>query len=180
MAVALSVANAFDSASVDEDRQGTLLDRSGVVLQRNDADCGVSALLTLAHIAGIPVHELSLRADVPYHPEGASLLMLAQAAARQGIRLTAIRATEPAAAMLAVPWIAHLGGGNGHYVVVVTIDGDGVTTADPARGRVRYSTADFLARWTGYGLVIASKGRAPNALVWEGDEPSVDVGCRST
>src|SRR5205823_3490859 len=69
-----------------------------------------------------------------------------------------------------LPAIAHVctKEGLGHFVVLHQVKKNSVVIADPARGVVKMSAADFKTTWTGYLILLAPEQAGPRRI---GSEP---------
>ena len=124
-----------------------------VVFQDDSLGCGVAAVAMLLAHAHMAVPYSQLRREV--EPGRAlSLAELGALASHHGLTTHGVLATAREIGSLAIPWIAHLKSGIGHYVVVERSFANEVLVADPASGRMVYAKREFSQQWDGYGLVI--------------------------
>ncbi|MFI6503975.1 peptidase domain-containing ABC transporter [Nonomuraea typhae] len=117
--------------------------RTGVplVLQMSNADCGAACLaMVLRHFGDrVSLHEV--REACAAGRDGVSAAAIVRAGGAFGLRIKGFHATPEAAEALPAPLIAHWGGD--HFVVVEEVGRQRVRVADPARGRLRLSRAEF-------------------------------------
>jgi ATP-binding cassette, subfamily B, bacterial len=114
--------------------------------QLDGMDCGPTCLRMVGAFHGKAFSREHLRELCSIGRGGVSLLGMSEAAERIGLRslavelpFTALRDEVP------LPCVAHWE--QNHFVVVYQITRDHVWVADPARGRMKYSHAEFLQGW---------------------------------
>jgi ATP-binding cassette subfamily B protein len=136
--------------------------RYAFVRQDDQSDCGAAALATVARHYRIPIGVQMLRDLTGTDRVGTNLLGLARAAEQLGFLATGVQGSDDALSQVPLPAIAHVKSddGLGHFVVVHRVKRNAVIVADPARGVLRQSRADFGRCWTGYLLLLAPE---PNA-----------------
>jgi ABC-type bacteriocin/lantibiotic exporter with double-glycine peptidase domain len=81
--------------------------------------------------------------------------MMRKVASSQGIGLRGVAVRERSPTVLGTPWIAHLSGVVGHYVVVERVTATWVTFVDPALGRRVMEINEFRLRWSGDALIVS-------------------------
>jgi ATP-binding cassette, subfamily B, bacterial len=114
--------------------------------QMDSVDCGPACLAMVARHYGRRISLERLRRLCAVDRQGTSLLQLSRAAERIGFRTMRVRTTYPCLVTDApLPLIVHWS--QDHFVVVYGRTRDGVRVADPGRGLVTYSEAEFTERW---------------------------------
>jgi ABC-type bacteriocin/lantibiotic exporter with double-glycine peptidase domain len=127
-------------------------------LQRDQYDCGLAALAMLAKSVGVSFTVQDLKNDLQINASSRpiTLLELKTLAGVHGIRAVGVfvnpRLQIPASRR---PWIAHLVGSVGHFVLVENWSATTVTVADPSAGRLLFDRSDFAKRWSGNALVTS-------------------------
>ncbi|MBD2771424.1 ATP-binding cassette domain-containing protein [Iningainema sp. BLCCT55] len=119
--------------------------------QQSTADCGAACLAMIAQYWGKRLNINMLRNLAGVGRAGASLKNLAAAAESIGFHARPVRASLNRL-VDQNPWVAHWQGD--HYIVVFRVKGNRVIVSDPAMGRRKLSVKEFLAGWTGYGLLL--------------------------
>lgn len=122
------------------------------IQQQSSSDCGVACLAMISQYWGKRFGINALRELIGVGRSGASLKGLATGAEIIGYQARPVRASLNRLVDVKNPWIAHWSGN--HYIVVYWIKGDRVLIADPAQGKYQLSRQEFLASWTGYGLLL--------------------------
>ncbi|MCL6436222.1 MAG: ATP-binding cassette domain-containing protein [Leptolyngbyaceae cyanobacterium HOT.MB2.61] len=139
-------------------RHSRLWQRYPFVEQQSSSDCGIACLSMIGLYWGKRMSINALRNLADVGRSGTSLKNLAKAAEQIGFNAQPVRANLPPLLEHPNPWIAHWEGD--HYVVVYQIRGNPadshcrILIADPARGKRTLSRDDFLARWTGFALLL--------------------------
>ncbi len=123
-----------------------MLDRFPVEYQMDSQDCGPASLKIIAKYFGKYFSLQYLRDKCGISKEGVSLLDLSTGAESIGLRTLAIKGTVDDV-VNSVPFPAILFWNNNHFVVVYKSDKRHVWISDPARGRIRYSLAEFRNGW---------------------------------
>jgi ATP-binding cassette subfamily B protein len=124
--------------------------------QLNEKDCGPTCLKMVARHYGksVPLTKLTTLAETTR--TGSTLAGLADAAERIGLRTLSVKIDFAKFSQDApLPAVLHWQGN--HYVVVHKITKASVWIADPAHGLLRYSPAEFLARWIGPNATATSR-----------------------
>lgn len=129
------------------------------IRQQDITQCGAACLTMLCHYYG---REISL-SDVSRHchatTEGVSLLSLAQSAEELGFTTSAYRLTLEALRTTPLPCILHWS--QNHFVVLYHIKREKqFYIADPAKGKMVYSTDIFQQHWMGNTSFREKKGIA--------------------
>ena len=150
-----------------------------VVRQHDERDCGAACLAMIArhHRAKYPLS--TLRGLTKTDLRGANLYGLVDGGRQLGLISDALQGSPEELIQgvrdgrIPVPFIAHLKLERTlHYIVVVKLDGNGVLTADPAKGLQRQSLSDFRKDWTGYIVTYAvsqdfSPGNHASGGIWK-------------
>jgi subfamily B ATP-binding cassette protein HlyB/CyaB len=138
--------------------------------QETPSDCGLAALAMIVHWHGQSVSLEQLRRAVAVGEEGVTILDLVNVVRDLGLGGRAVYADPARLAEVALPAIAHLD--HGHYVVVYTLQPEGVVVGDPASGLVTWSQELFRKSCSGNLLVFdreasaaAGIGRLPQGPV---------------
>ncbi|WP_375580096.1 peptidase domain-containing ABC transporter [Marivirga tractuosa] len=115
--------------------------------QHDTMDCGPTCLRMITRFYGKFYSLQSLRHKSGINKEGVSLLGISEAAEELGFRSLALRANYDKLKKEGVfPFIAFWN--DSHFIVVYQIKGDKVYVADPAKTKLIYSKAEFLAGWS--------------------------------
>ncbi|HEX3109758.1 MAG TPA: cysteine peptidase family C39 domain-containing protein [Thermoanaerobaculia bacterium] len=126
---------------------------TGVVLQPHRNDCGAACLKMVLAAHGIESDLARLAAAARTRADGASLLALREAAAREGLSGRAWMLTAADLAKAPFPVLLFIRGD--HFVVVRRFVGSDVLEIDdPAIGRLRWPMASFRRVWKGESLVF--------------------------
>lgn len=133
------------------------LGRSGVEIQQNGEDCGITALQMVLEARGVPARTLdSARAAVLRRADGSSMEELKELAERRGVRAEGWHMDLRGLARAPLPAVVHLAD---HFAVVDRVYPDGrVEMRDPSLGRIRVSAEDFDDIWTGNVLLFPPPG----------------------
>lgn len=128
--------------------------------QYDSKDCGPTCLRMVAKFYGRLYPLAYLRDKCYVTKEGASLLLLSEAANSIGLQSKCVRITFDYLEQEEVlPCIAHWD--NNHFVVIYKIKNGVIYVADPAYGKIKYNKEDFLSHWgqvgieEGYALLLA-------------------------
>ena len=114
--------------------------------QRDSMDCGPTCLRMIAEWYGRAYGIEHLRMLCNIGRTGVSLLGISEAAEKLGLRSLGVRLSwKRLRDEVSLPCIAHWE--QNHFIVVYAIRGQKVYVADPDRGRMVYSTAEFLRGW---------------------------------
>ncbi|MGB7439841.1 MAG: peptidase domain-containing ABC transporter [Coleofasciculaceae cyanobacterium] len=122
------------------------------IQQQSAADCGAACLAMVSRYWGKTFSLNYLRNLANVGRAGASLKSLATAAESLGFQARPVRASLSRLVEQKNPWIAHWQGD--HYVVVYLVKGERILMADPGVGKRLVPRQEFLANWTGYGLLL--------------------------
>ncbi|MDJ0533519.1 MAG: ABC transporter transmembrane domain-containing protein [Xenococcaceae cyanobacterium MO_207.B15] len=122
------------------------------IQQQSSSDCGAACLGMISQYWGKRFTINYLRNLAGIGRIGVSLKGLTKAAENLGYQARPVRASLNRLVEQSNPWIAHWAGD--HYIVVYWIRGDRILVADPAKGKHILSRQEFIASWTGYGLLL--------------------------
>ncbi len=127
------------------------------IKQNDGSDCGAAALATIALHHGVKFGLENLRDLAGTDKVGTNLLGLINASERMGFNAKAVSGPYEALVNVPFPAVAHTKtpDGFGHFVVLHKATRDSVTLADPARGIVHLTRAEFQQTWTGYLLLLS-------------------------
>jgi len=131
---------------------------------RNPRRCGPNCLYAYLSIHGHTVPLGAILERVPIGAQGANLADLRRAASDLGVPSRVVKATPGRLGGFPLPAIAHFQSREGHFVLVLQVTPDTVTTADMLGGSVEALPADlFFERWSGFLLV---PGMSSSILGW--------------
>lgn len=132
-----------------------------IILQLDEKDCGVACLaMILKHYkTEIPLHKLRELSGTDLN--GTSAFGLQQTLERLNFACPVIKANNELwqEKDLPLPLIAHILVDNSymHYVVVYDVKNTELFIADPGRGKIKKTVAEFSKEWTGIVLVPTPK-----------------------
>ncbi len=131
------------------------------IRQHDTKDCGAACLAAVAWYHGLKMPIATIRQYAATNKNGTTVLGMVQASEKLGFMAKGVRATWEALVDLPLPAIAHitLPRGGHHFVVVYKVSKKTVLCADPAKGMVKLSKADFLAAWTGVLVLLSPDER---------------------
>ena len=131
--------------------------RFACVKQNDQSDCGPACLAAISLHYGRPVRLQQMRDLAGTDRIGTNLLGMVQAAERMGFMAKAVKGNFDVLPKAPLPAIAHVRTkeGLGHFVVLHRVKKNTVVIADPARGVVKVSAAEFKTTWTGYLILLA-------------------------
>jgi len=115
-----------------------------------DRDCGAAAFATIATHHGHHLTVEQARELVQTDRTGTSMVHICQAGRAIGFDARGAISTYEALAHVAVPAILHLGGGDGHFLVLTKWTKRGVRVIDPSVGPLGLRRAELEAQWSGY------------------------------
>lgn len=115
-----------------------------------DRDCGAAAFATIATHHGHHLTVEQARELVQTDRTGTSMVHICLAGRAIGFDARGATATYEALAHVQAPAILHLGGGDGHFLVLTRWGERGVRVIDPSVGPLRLKRAELEARWSGY------------------------------
>ncbi|NSL85518.1 peptidase domain-containing ABC transporter [Chitinophaga solisilvae] len=113
--------------------------------QLNAMDCGPTCLRMVAKYYGRHYTTDTLRQKTGYGKQGVSLLGISETAEKIGFRTRGVHLSYHKLQQAPAPAILHWD--QNHFVVLVSCSSKGVKIADPARGIVSYTPAEFLHFW---------------------------------
>lgn len=114
--------------------------------QLDGMDCGPTCLRMIAAFHGRAFTRENIRELCSIGRAGVSLLGMSEAAERIGMKSLAVELPFKALRdEVPLPCVAHWE--QSHFVVVYKITRDQVWVADPSRGKMKYSHAEFLQGW---------------------------------
>ena len=109
-------------------------------------DCGPTCLRMVAKHYGRSLSAQELREAAEIGKDGVNMLGIAQAAEKFGFRTLGVKVSlQKLKTDAPLPCIVHWG--QNHFVVVYKISKTQVFVADPARGLIKYSAAEFESQW---------------------------------
>jgi ATP-binding cassette subfamily B protein len=146
------------------------LRRFACVRQNDQSDCGPACLAAICMHYGRPVRLQQMRDLAGTDRIGTNLIGMIQAPERLGFMAKAVKGTFEVLPRAPLPAIAHIRTkeGLGHFVVLHKVKKNSVVVADPGRGIVKMSAAEFKTTWTGYLLLLAPEQTGPRRV---GGEP---------
>jgi ATP-binding cassette subfamily B protein RaxB len=142
----------------DTERQGRLrLNFSGrrrvpVVLQNEDAECGLACLAMVAAFHGLDADLAYWRSRFPSSGRGATLSGIMSAGGTMGLRSRPLRLEPQDMDQLKLPCLLHWD--MNHFVVLTKVGRDGITIHDPAAGKRRVGFSEVDTRFTGVALEL--------------------------
>ncbi|KPL91683.1 peptidase domain-containing ABC transporter [Herpetosiphon geysericola] len=113
-------------------------------------DCGPSVFASVAHFYKHRITLEQARNLVGADRNGTSLAGLRDGGRAIGLESRPAQAIYSALQHVQLPAIAHLKGGEGHYVVIYKWSPTSVVVLDPSRGLRTLSKTEFEAMWSGY------------------------------
>lgn len=126
-----------------------------VILQTQEAECGLAALAMCAAAFGYETDLLALRRRHEISGKGTTLARLLEIAADMKMHGRAVRAELRELGHLKTPCILHWE--LSHFVVLVKADRTGIVVNDPALGRRRYSMEETGKRFSGVALELTPR-----------------------
>lgn len=144
--------------------------RWACVRQNDESDCGPACLAAICMHYGRAVRLQQMRDLAGTDRIGTNLVGMIQAAERLGFMAKAVKGNIEILPRAPLPAIAHIRTkeGLGHFVVLHQVRKKNVIIADPGRGVVKLSAAEFKATWTGYLILLAPDHAGPKRV---GNEP---------
>lgn len=122
-----------------------MFSRFPIYKQHDAEDCGAACLRMIAKYHGKTFTMQTLRERTHISRIGVSLLGLSNAAESIGFRTHAAKSDFGTLRTLTTPLIVFWE--QRHFVIVIKVEKNKVTVADPAHGIIRYSSAEFLKGW---------------------------------
>lgn len=126
--------------------------RVPVVLQNENAECGLACLTMVAGFHGLDSNLAHWRARFPNAGRGATLSQIMGVASAMKLRSRPLRLEPADLNQLQLPCILHWN--MTHFVVLTQVKGDEVTIHDPARGKRRVSAKELDSSFTGVALEL--------------------------
>ena len=126
-----------------------------VILQSEDAECGLAALAMCAAALGYQTDLLALRRRHAVSMKGTTLARLLEIAADMKLHGRAVRLETGELRNLKTPCILHWE--LSHFVVLVRVDARGIVVNDPALGRRHFSFAEVDKRFSGVALELSPR-----------------------
>lgn len=115
--------------------------------QADNKDCGPTCIKIIARYYGINISIQDLRSLSETTREGSNFLFLSKAAKKIGFHTLSVKINFKNINEVHLPCILHWK--NEHFVVLYKVSKGNFYISDPAFGRLRYSTEQFLKMWTG-------------------------------
>ncbi|SDE20564.1 peptidase domain-containing ABC transporter [Niabella drilacis] len=149
--------------------------------QLNAMDCGPTCLRMVARSYGKHYNADTLRQMAGFSKAGVSMLGISDTAEKIGFRTRGVKLTLKQLQGVPVPAILHWN--HNHFVVLTAIRRRSVMVADPGKGFITYTAAEFLKHWaaakdeegndTGVALLLEptpvfyeSEGEKEHKLSW--------------
>lgn len=126
-----------------------------VILQTEEAECGLAALAMCAASLGYETDLLALRRRHEISGKGTTLARLLEIAADMRMHGRAVRLDLHELGQLKTPCVLHWE--LNHFVVLVKADSNGVVVNDPALGRRHYSLEETSKRFSGVALELSAR-----------------------
>ena len=114
--------------------------------QLNPIDCGPTCLRMIARYYGKHYTADTLRHTTGFTKQGVSLLGISETAEKLGFRTRGIQIDFEKLTQVPLPAIAHWE--QNHFVVLIKVTKREIRVADPARGILTFTKAEFLSHWT--------------------------------
>jgi ATP-binding cassette subfamily B protein len=119
-----------------------------------DRDCGPAAFASVAAHFGHHLTVEQARELVQTDRTGTTMAHICEAGRHIGLASQGATATYEALTKVPLPAIAHLGGGDGHFLVITRCSRRSVSAIDPSVGPMRMARGHFEAMWSGYLVVF--------------------------
>jgi ATP-binding cassette subfamily B protein RaxB len=126
-----------------------------VILQTEEAECGLAALAMCAAVLGYETDLLALRRRHEISGKGTTLARLLEIAADMKMHGRAVRLDLHELGQLKTPCILHWE--LNHFVVLVRAGASGIVVNDPALGRRQYSMEETSKRFSGVALELSAR-----------------------
>ena len=126
-----------------------------VVLQTEEAECGLACLAMCAAAHGYETDLLMLRQRHPVSLKGTTLARLVEIASDLRMNSRAVRLEIAELGQLATPCILHWE--LNHFVVLVSVGPRGIVVNDPALGRREVSMEEVGRRFTGVAMELTPR-----------------------
>ena len=126
-----------------------------MILQAEEAECGLAALAMCAAVFGYQTDLLALRRRHEVSSKGTTLARLLEIASDLKMHGRAVRLEVEELQRLKTPSILHWE--LSHFVVLVRVDQRGIVVNDPALGRRHYSFAEVRKNFSGVALELSPR-----------------------
>ncbi|MFM9972767.1 MAG: peptidase domain-containing ABC transporter [Burkholderiales bacterium] len=127
-----------------------------IILQAEEAECGLACLAMCVATAGYQTDILTLRHRHPVSMKGTTLARLVEIAGDMGFNARAVRLEIEELPQLPTPCILHWD--LNHFVVMVAITKGKLVVHDPALGRREYSMDEVGKRFSGVAMELIPRG----------------------
>jgi ATP-binding cassette, subfamily B, bacterial CvaB/MchF/RaxB len=142
----------FKSSTAESLLQFKASSKLPVVLQSENAECGLACLAMIAGFHGFLIDLTGLRKAHPISQQGMDLAQLAEVAGRMSLASRAIRIEMDELDQLNLPCIIHWN--INHFIVIKSIHKNYVIVHDPAHGKRKISRIQFAKQFTGVVLEL--------------------------
>lgn len=146
-----------------------VLKKYNCIKQHDIKDCGAACLATISKQYGLKTPISKIREVAGTDMNGTSAYGIIKAAEKLGFTAKGVKASKPEDIFseFPKPAIAHvvMDGALLHYVVIHKVTKEEILIADPGKGIVKYTVADFFKIWTGVLIIMV-----PAATFEKGDE----------
>ncbi len=122
------------------------------VAQIDEMDCAAACMAMVCRHYGRKIGLTRIRSLCHTLSDGTSLKGICHAAGELGLAARALKVSARNLDTMTLPAIVHWEGN--HWIVVYDVRKEAVLVADPARGRLKLSRAEFLEKWTGYAALF--------------------------
>ena len=126
-----------------------------IMLQTEEAECGLACLAMCATVFGYETDVLMLRRRHPVSMKGTTLARLVEIAGDLGLNSRAVRLEVDELAKLQTPCILHWD--LNHFVVMVRMSRGKLVVNDPEQGRREYSMEEVAKRFSGVALELTPR-----------------------
>ena len=126
-----------------------------VILQTEEAECGLACLAMCAAALGYETDLLMLRQRHPVSLKGTTLGRLVEIATDLKLNARAVRLEVEELSRLSLPCILHWE--LNHFVVLVEVNARGIVVNDPALGRRQYSMEEVGKRFSGVAMELSPR-----------------------
>ena len=133
-------------------RLGFGVRRVPMLLQSDDAECGLACLAMIASHHGMQIDLATLRQRFPLSLKGMTMVDLTRIAGQLQMNPRALRAELGHLPQLQLPCVLHWN--LNHFVVLTEVRGNGVVIHDPSRGVRRLSMDEVSKSFTGVVLEL--------------------------
>lgn len=108
-------------------------------------DCGPTCLKMISKFYGTYFNTDSLRHKSGFNKTGVSLLGISETAEELGFRTRGVKISFQQLRQVVMPCILHWD--QNHFVVLISAAKKYLSVADPGRGKITYTSKEFLAHW---------------------------------